>query len=554
MTEKTETTEATALKPISIHPGGPPPPPDAAPARPADGAFSPFGTVPAPLDAPAPAAAEPTETIAYRLLPSGPPLDPREVETDDPLLEVVILWGDQSVLHAAHLSPPRPFCLGDESDEKGKQSTDYLIDSETLGTARLPLIVEAGAGHAVVFPRGATGSIESGGQSTPLEELLARGELQPCIELEGAWQYPLRPGTSAHVSYGGFTFLVRTGSAGKRIGIGGRPHIDWGYYRWTLGAALLAFLMLLLFHLMPPKGAALNLDAMNRHTRLFRFVNAPDEYIDIEVPNPFLDEPKKEREGKRHAGEEGKMGDPKAAKTKKRYGVKGPEDHPDPHMAREAAKEEASSTGIIGALMAQRGAWNSPTSPFGRDTAIGRDPMDALGALMGDGIGQNFGLGGLGMRGTGRGGGGTGHGTIGLGTIDTMGAGGYGEVPGIATGKRLTRTGSRVPRIRPATADVKGSLSKEVIRRTIRRHINEVRFCYEQELTRRPDARGRVAVRFMISPTGAVQSAVATSDSLKSAALRGCIAGAVKRWIFPAPENSGFVIVTYPFVLEPAGG
>lgn len=55
------------------------------------------------------------------------------------------------------------------------------------------------------------------------------------------------------------------------------------------------------------------------------------------------------------------------------------------------------------------------------DVALAGTSEDALGALMGNEIGDNFGYGGLGLSGTGRGGGGTGHGTIGLGTHNTIG-------------------------------------------------------------------------------------------------------------------------------------
>ncbi len=60
---------------------------------------------------------------------------------------------------------------------------------------------------------------------------------------------------------------------------------------------------------------------------------------------------------------------------------------------------------------------------FGTDSALGNDPMSALGSLMGDQVGSNYGFGGLGLRGTGRGGGGTGEGTIGLGNLGTIGHG-----------------------------------------------------------------------------------------------------------------------------------
>ena len=182
--------------------------------------------------------------------------------------------------------------------------------------------------------------------------------------------------------------------------------------------------------------------------------------------------------------------------------------------------------------------------------------MSALGALMGDQIGSNFGFGGLGLRGTGRGGGGTGEGTIGLGNIGTIGHGagggegsGYGRGAGGFHGRE-----AKVPFIRSGKADVRGSLSKEVIRRIIQRHVNEVKFCYEQELNQRPDLQGRVQVKFIISPTGQVQTAALAGSTLGNPKAEQCIVEAVRRWTFPSPEGGGIVVVTYPFVLEQTGG
>src|SRR5438067_335392 len=45
-------------------------------------------------------------------------------------------------------------------------------------------------------------------------------------------------------------------------------------------------------------------------------------------------------------------------------------------------------------------------------------------------------------------------------------------------------------------AQVRGSLDKEVIRRTIQRHLNEVKFCYERELQKQPSLSGKVIVQF----------------------------------------------------------
>ncbi|MCS6915685.1 MAG: TonB family protein [Myxococcota bacterium] len=108
------------------------------------------------------------------------------------------------------------------------------------------------------------------------------------------------------------------------------------------------------------------------------------------------------------------------------------------------------------------------------------------------------------------------------------------------------------PDVVPGTAEVRGSLDKELIRRIIRRHINEVKFCYEKELTRNPNLQGRVMIQFTIANTGAVISSIVQSSTMGSPPVEQCIAAAVRRWEFPKPQG-GIVIVTYPFVLKAAG-
>ena len=114
--------------------------------------------------------------------------------------------------------------------------------------------------------------------------------------------------------------------------------------------------------------------------------------------------------------------------------------------------------------------------------------------------------------------------------------------------RRLRPRGTQCRRPSPASA---GALDKDIIRRIVRAHINEVRYCYNQALARDPNAKGRVAVQFTIGGTGKVPSAVVQETTMKDAGVGNCIAQAVKRWTFPKPEGGGSVIVTYPFVLEP---
>jgi TonB family protein len=195
-------------------------------------------------------------------------------------------------------------------------------------------------------------------------------------------------------------------------------------------------------------------------------------------------------------------------------------------------------------------------SIFGRDTASGLDAENVLGGLIGNQIGEAYGVGGLGLVGTGAGGGGTGEGTIGLGNLGTIGKGGgggngsgYGRGAGGLGGRR-----AKAPDVIPGQANVRGSLDKEIIRRIIRRHINEVKYCYEQELTRKADLGGRVSVQFTIAATGQVVASVLQNSTMGNARVENCVVQAVRRWEFPKPLGGGIVIVTYPFAFTPAGG
>jgi hypothetical protein len=532
-------------------------------AAPAAGYAAPGYAAPAPqYEGPRPEyledGEEDPERVRYGLVATAPAPNADEVETHDRAVEVMVMWGDNAVLNVDHLNPIRSYYVGESTDQKGKLTTDYLIGSELLGTERMPVVVDAGGGAAVVIPQGASGEISIGSDRMSLGDLVGSGRTQPCTEMAGAQQYPLPPGATARVMYRGLTFVVRPVNAGKAVGIGGGGGFDAKGNAWTLFSFAFHGLFLLMMYFMPPSGSGLSLDLLNEDSRLAKYLMEPPETLEEEQPDWLQQSDAQDEEGgkgKRHKDEEGAMGKEESKKTKNKYGIEGPPDNEDPHMAREAAKENAKNAGILGVLSQSTGSWNSPTSPYGQDTALGYDPMSALGALMGDQIGENQGFGGLGLRGTGRGGGGTGEGTIGLGNLGTIGhGGGGGSGSGYGRGAGGFRgRDAKVPQIRSGNADVRGSLSKEVIRRVIQRHINEVRFCYEQELNARPDISGRVQVKFIISPSGAVQAANVESSTLGSPKAEGCIATAVRRWTFPAPDGGGIVIVSYPFVLEAAG-
>ena len=123
---------------------------------------------------------------------------------------------------------------------------------------------------------------------------------------------------------------------------------------------------------------------------------------------------------------------------------------------------------------------------------------------------------------------------------------------GTTVGELGTRT-PRGPDILTGIASVRGSLDKEIIRRTVRRHLNEVRYCYDNALAAHPALSGRLVVQFTIAPTGRVLAALLSSSTLGNAAVESCVVAAVRRWEFPEPQGGGLASVTYPFQLSPAG-
>lgn len=115
-----------------------------------------------------------------------------------------------------------------------------------------------------------------------------------------------------------------------------------------------------------------------------------------------------------------------------------------------------------------------------------------------------------------------------------------------------TNTDQRVIAARPVPeAKVEGGLPQPIIRRIVKAHINEVRYCYNEGLRDDPELSGRVVVAFTIGSEGRVTNSEVSSTTLTDSGVPECITGAVARWMFPKPSDGASVQVTYPFVLEP---
>jgi len=212
--------------------------------------------------------------------------------------------------------------------------------------------------------------------------------------------------------------------------------------------------------------------------------------------------------------------------------------------------QAARGAGVLGLMQA-----NPLLAAGGGEGYAGADgDADVWAGAGGSQIGE-FAPGGLGLVGTGRGGPLSGEGA----GLDVVGLIGRGAGCGCNGDRLYSRSGvgflgrgKRVPTVRPGTAEAQGGLDSDIIRRIVRAHLPEVRYCYNQALARDPQAKGRVAVQFMIGGAGQVTSAAAIDSEVRDPALPACVAQAVRRWKFPRAEGSGSTVVTYPFVFAPA--
>jgi hypothetical protein len=252
------------------------------------------------------------------------------------------------------------------------------------------------------------------------------------------------------------------------------------------------------------------------------------------------------------------MGSQVAPARDARYAIKGEADNTDPHMARERAKMEAETFGMVGILLGT--PENAPIAAWARPDAFGKDPKSALGNMWGPTLDDAAGVGGLGLTGVAEGGGGFGEG-IGLGDHGQLGHGlGDGNGPGIGNGPGGIGRGhgvlpsTYVPKgikMREGNLDsVGGQIPAEVIQRIVRQNFGRFRLCYENGLRTNPGLGGRVAVKFVIDRQGSVALASDGGSDLPDQAVTACIVRGFQNLSFPEPKG-GQVKVTYPIVFTP---
>ena len=434
-------------------------------------------------------------------------------------LRVAMIWNG-ALQHEETLDRPQPVVLGYD------KTSLFPIPEGISGTDRLVVLEPAGHGYKLVRSAGMGGDVWIDGMRTPVSRL--------------GNEVSLGPDDYGVVTIGPVAFFFQHVNAARRPPRAGLA-LDSGLVA-SLGLSLFLFaalriLLLLASWEMPrPDPLELPTDLIAR----FMVTPPPEDILEqlqnsgTETEDPGLRD-RDEAGGRAHEGEEGRVGREDAQQE-------------DTEIAGEHTGDVAARVRNMGLLGALSGGGEGNAIADALDVPNVSDVLSGLGStrnILGRGAG------GAGLRGTGAGGGGDGPGGLfGAGNIGTgtgvgrgsgtgRGSGGIG-VPGRERRERQISVNHGTPR-------VNGYLSPEQINRVVRANAAAIRYCYEVEVQRQPNLRGRVAINWRINLQGSVTSARVAESTLGNARVEGCMVRQIRRWRFPEPDG-GEVVVTYPFI------
>ncbi len=444
-------------------------------------------------------------------------------------LRVAFVWNG-TLQAEEELDTPRPVILGQGADAL------FAIPDDVSPEDRLVVLDPGKAGYRLKLTPRMGGDVWMGGQRRSVRDLAAQTS-----EVE------LGPNDYGVVTLGTVAFFFQHVKAMKPLK---RPFFTAdGTLVASMGLSLFLFtaLMVLMYvaaeEFRDPDPLELPSDLIAQ----FLVTPPPEDILEemteesgTETEDPGL-ESRDETGGRRAEGEEGRVGR---------------EDSPvedteiaDPHVAEVAARVR--DTGLLGALS---GGHEGNAIAAALDVPNVSDVISGLNSsrtILGRGAG------GTGLLGSGSGGGGDGPGGLfGAGDVGTgIGAGrggGLGRGMG-GIGAMGKQRSERVISVQRGAPRVNGYLSPEQINRVVRANQAAIRYCYEVQVQRQQNLRGRVSIQWRINLQGSVTSARVANSSLNNASVEGCMVRQIRRWRFPQPDG-GEVVVTYPFIFGVEGG
>lgn len=451
----------------------------------------------------------------------------KEQSLADLCLEVSLFWED-SLLDVRHYVQPRSVTMGTVD------KCDFKVISDLLPEDCYTFIRYHRGQYRLQFPRAFSGTVEMGGHRWQITDEL--------LQTEQAGEDPhllLHHRSQTIFSYGGLTW--RLSFVEPPQAFSAPPQINYSWLNVSLislfmHAAAIAFLLVYPTDLQAADFAN-RLSAPNRFTRFLVTQPKPTQTVKALLA-PFTEKKSPDRTSRQNrpgrAGKPGKSGDPKASPGQRRGGSKNSGDD-----------DKTKALNSFNRMFGSHGG--------GLEKAVegvGGDLLNALSDVDGPKVGSSFGFGGLAMRGQGPGGAGVALVGYGAGTVVTKGGVfGAGSLCGGDRSGYCKRAKRAVVEHSTVLISSDG-LDKALIRRYIREHTSQIRYCYERVLQNTPGLHGKVGVEFVIGSQGRVTKAKIGESTLGNVQVEQCIVGKVAGWRFPKPRGGGIVIIRYPFIFK----
>ena len=405
---------------------------------------------------------------------------------------------------------------------------EFYVPADNLPNDDYNLCTWEGGSWVINISDSWSGFVDIGEERHTVQEMIESGKASG----GGGGLYKIEVGdnTRVVVDLGHVIFFVQLVSPGKKVVAGITENLDYPFLGILSFMIFLGIIAGVLVATMPPRPDSETLEIPDRFVELLLETPPEEEHREKNKPSANPDA----GEGAKAKREEGKVGK-KDAKMDKAKGNKVEMDK------RQIDKEIAENAGVLGAMR----EGSELDGVFG-SSGLSSDIAGGIGGLIGA-KGTQIGSGGLGSRGSGLGGGGTAEGLGGLGTKGRgSGSSGYGSGGGNFGAKGeggIGRIGG--------DPIILGALDKSLIDAVIKRNMNQIRYCYQRELTKNPNLGGKIVVKFVIAKDGTVSSATTKLTTMNSAAVENCINGRFMRFQFPEPKGGGIVIVSYPFIFAP---
>lgn len=454
-------------------------------------------------------------------------------------LEIAVLWHEELV--TVHHFP-----RGVRVRAGDRPGCRVFLPGEYLGASEIDLAVpEDGTFLLNVKGTKAEGDCLIQGEIIKVADLERRGRLVNRDFLR------LDVGTKARLRLGPFTLMVSMSNLPEQVRMPLSRRLNVQDHVYSAISLILHLLFLILITLIPEEQLRATRDPYERRSQAFKMIQVAEleKLAQEEMARRAQEEERrKQKEQKIETTD-------RVAAEKPRVDVKKPDEllsKLTPEEIRERDKRIAEQA--LTRVLSQQHDLLSQVLGAGGDPTMSGSGIRVLGSH-----GPGTLISGLDPFGGTLGGGGTGgfRGTPGgmfggseFGPADLKGVSGL-EKDGSRTGVRIGfGGGGGAPVVYTGAYSVTGELDKETVRRYIQSKMNQIRWCYQQEVQRNPDLTGQVVYQWIITPTGKVIGVKVASSSLNSPSVEECIMSRIATWVFPSPKGGGTVKVTYPFIFR----